>query len=118
MKTSVTVAIGVGGGSVVVVVVVVVVSVAVSVVGIPAASAAAASTGNTASTIMGSTLACTTGIGSGRRKGGPSGGGCSPDGFLSYSSTVTVTGEGGVTSREPWIVRSYPGRTTLGAINR
>ena len=109
-KTSVTEAIGVGGGSVEEVVVVVVVVVVVS---------AAASTGSTASTINGSARASTTGMGIGRIKGRPGGGGSlSPEGFLSYNSTVTVTGEGGITSREPWIVRSYPGRTTLGAINR
>ena len=63
--------------------------------------------------------------GSGKRantgpKKGPSGGRgfSTPEGFLSYSSTVTVTGEGGVTRSDPWIVRSKPGRTTFGAINK
>ena len=29
-----------------------------------------------------------------------------------------MTGEGGVTKRAPWIVRSKPGRTVLGAMNK
>ena len=130
MNTSVTEAIGVGGGSVVVLVVVgdvvVVVVEVVVVVDISAAGIGrpAASTGITASNAAfiitgGSARACITGIGIGRMKGPSGGGGCrSPEGFLSYNSTVTVTGEVGMTSREPWIVRSYPGRTTLGATNR